>query len=993
MDETRAAIGRSLAHVRQALIRRSALRAALYGTAAALVVLVIAGLWARSAGPSLGTPGFYLALLLVGGVTGTSVYFGWLEPRRRWASDRAVAGYVGDKVPGLASDLLSAVELAGHADDRRHSMDLEAALLADSERRLSALRVGALVPRNARRGARGLALAGALALVAFFALDLPGGLSNLLAAPPPQPFGGATKTSEPLITNLEITLEFPAYTGRDKATLPSASGDFRALPGTVATLRGKLAVPARKVQAVFDDHRKPIELSLEDEMATVVMPIEEAISYRFLVRTRGGDDLVEARARKVEIEVDKPPTIELHAPAEELDVADLKRIELAYMAEDDFGLGAISLVWEQDGQSQSKELAENVGRASAQDKLLWDLTEIDLRPGSRVTYHVEVWDNDTVSGPKKASSKRFHLRVFSPREKHEELIASQEKLFENLVRLLGQRLVVEAEDLEAHKPLLQETKSVATQIGTLVAALESDRLAHKKLVETLLAVRGRLDASANLQSRELTKLEALARRRDASREISARLGTIDKKSVAELEDDVLLLADWLDRQKLENLLAVGDEIEEHQQQLAKLLEEFERTGSEEVRQELLREIRRLRRRIAELQAKQRSMPNDVMDQFVNSDAMKLAESKDCLEEVAELVEQGATADARKALERCMKEAQASKAELEQALAGMRGDRFGEAQKNFDEVRSKLADLAHDQQKLADRTDKLWERYADEVAEETKENAPETRRKVARHIATLKRRVARIPDDTLSPFSQEEKAVVEKRIEDLERTLSRGDIAEALSQAREAQTGLEAMEAETNENADRSPRFSRRTEETVDRIESAGRAARKLVSELEKATPSPREIMSKADRNELRRLGRQQESIARRAEALKKKVASLGKEMPGNSGKMIERALDGAQPHMKSARQSMRKLDPSGARLGSRQALRRLQDGQEKMRRAARSAATSGRRVRDEPVRIPGAEEYRAPERFREDILDAMKNHEAPEGYREMVKRYYEELIR
>ena len=46
----------------------------------------------------------------------------------------------------------------------------------------------------------------------------------------------------------------------------------------------------------------------------------------------------------------------------------------------------------------------------------------------------------------------------------------------------------------------------------------------------------------------------------------------------------------------------------------------------------------------------------------------------------------------------------------------------------------------------------------------------------------------------------------------------------------------------------------------------------------------------------------------------------------------------------------------------------------------------------EPIRIPGADEYRAPEHFREDILEAMKKR-APEGYDEMIKRYYEELIR
>jgi hypothetical protein len=44
------------------------------------------------------------------------------------------------------------------------------------------------------------------------------------------------------------------------------------------------------------------------------------------------------------------------------------------------------------------------------------------------------------------------------------------------------------------------------------------------------------------------------------------------------------------------------------------------------------------------------------------------------------------------------------------------------------------------------------------------------------------------------------------------------------------------------------------------------------------------------------------------------------------------------------------------------------------------------------VKIPGAEEYRAPKEFREDLLKAMKQA-VPPPYRDLVRRYYEELVR
>src|SRR5262249_58591818 len=91
--------------------------------------------------------------------------------------------------------------------------------------------------------------------------------------------------------------------------------------------------------------------------------------------------------------------------------------------------------------------------------------------------------------------------------------------------------------------------------------------------------------------------------------------------------------------------------------------------------------------------------------------------------------------------------------------------------------------------------------------------------------------------------------------------------------------------------------------------------------------------------------------------------------------------------------------PAGARArgGARARPRPAADAPARARAARRGAArqAEGGAVGDEPIRIPGADEYRAPERFREDLLEAMKKKGAlaPEGYDDMIKRYYEELIK
>ncbi|HEU4614733.1 MAG TPA: hypothetical protein VFS15_21725, partial [Kofleriaceae bacterium] len=94
--------------------------------------------------------------------------------------------------------------------------------------------------------------------------------------------------------------------------------------------------------------------------------------------------------------------------------------------------------------------------------------------------------------------------------------------------------------------------------------------------------------------------------------------------------------------------------------------------------------------------------------------------------------------------------------------------------------------------------------------------------------------------------------------------------------------------------------------------------------------------------------------------------------------------------MSKADQRMKGKDPSGSREAARSAADALAKARESARSAARQAQEST--TNDEPIRIPGADEYRAPERFREDLQEAAKQ-KPPEGYEEMSKRYYEELIK
>ncbi|HZJ70776.1 MAG TPA: DUF4175 family protein, partial [Planctomycetota bacterium] len=361
------------------------------------------------------------------------------------------------------------------------------------------------------------------------------------------------------------------------------------------------------------------DLDVDGSRLTGALVVGDATTYRFLIEDDRGDRHVERVGRRIEIEEDQPPRVELYAPAEELDVSAMKRIELAWTAEDDFGLAKAELVIEAPGATPQRRplpqaLAGEV-RRSAQGKFLWDLAEVDIQPGTKVAYHLEVSDNDTVDGPNVGRSREYHLRVYSPRERHERLIERQRQLFEHVLAILGDRLVVDADALEAHDALQRLTSDAVVEIGSLAAALGEDRMAAPTLIAALKGMRGRLESASRGEARLLAAL------RKAGGKPGPRLAASDRVQAAELEDDTLTLADWIDRQQLEVLLAISDEIAGHKDRLRELFAEYARTGAEATRKEIERELRALEQKLAELAARRGSLGEDVLDQFVNRDAL------------------------------------------------------------------------------------------------------------------------------------------------------------------------------------------------------------------------------------------------------------------------------------------------------------------------------------------------------------------------------------
>jgi len=463
--------------------------------------------------------------------------------------------------------------------------------------------------------------------------------------------------------------------------------------------------------------------------------------------------------------------------------------------------------------------------------------------------------------------------------------------------------------------------------------------------------------------------------------------------VAELERDVLLLDSWLERQRLEEVLAISDEIRQKRDRLKELMEDWARTGSETVRAELEREMRALERQIAELQAKLDRLRGETEDRFVNADALDARDAGDCLARVRELIDKGDPAGASAQLARCDRMLDEQARAYEDALRGLRSEKFSEEEKALAELLGEIGGLEQDQGQVAAEAQRLMDEYKRRAAELARDEANPAAARAGKILERLRKELGEVPRAGLTPFGQEEHDQAVRRASDVERMLEEHDVAEALAMARQAQQSIETLLADVDDDlADGEP-WSDRTAEAQGRLARAEPLAAELVAELERATPSPEQILDTADRRRLDELRRRQKELAERTERLGQK-AQKNKNLPGQAGEAAHQGLGEAGARMGRAQERMGARDPGGARDEARGAEDKLASLKKGMQRAARpSTVGNGRSPDSEPVRIPDDKDFKPSEEFREDILEAMKKEKPPEAYRDLVKRYYEELVK
>jgi hypothetical protein len=143
----------------------------------------------------------------------------------------------------------------------------------------------------------------------------------------------------------------------------------------------------------------------------------------------------------LKIKPDGFPTVDLLRPTEDLEINGDEILNLEYSARDDFGIGEVALVTKI-GDREDKIILQKdeAKRLIVRDQYKWDLGKLALRDGDEAIFVLQVFDNDTISGPKIGTSRSVRLKLKNLKGEHQQVAEMVRDLNARMVDLLGDHL-------------------------------------------------------------------------------------------------------------------------------------------------------------------------------------------------------------------------------------------------------------------------------------------------------------------------------------------------------------------------------------------------------------------------------------------------------------------------------------------------------------------------------------------------------------------------
>lgn len=535
--------------------------------------------------------------------------------------------------------------------------------------------------------------------------------------------------------DISVKYIYPSYTGLPELKVEENIGDLEALLGTEVQLSLKANKPLRKGYLLTNDGKR-LSLKIERDFylkGSLVLTGERA--YWVEVEDTQGYTNPSPIKHYIKTLLDSPPRIRVIAPGCDLTVSEKTKVELAYEVSDDFGLSQIDLIYQKLRAETSDSMKPERIRIerfdpSVRQKLLnyqWNVGELDLHPGELISYYLQAWDNDTISGPKSSVSKNYYLEVFSYLKEHEEIGQMEHHFREEILHILGYQIVAksrvenwnETQGLEGLKSIQADqgrikksTEDLLNYLKELVPRMEADPLGNFQVYSEYKNMEENLQYLKDEKMAEvLSAMSEGVKARSADREeYIEKVKNNQQEIISELEKMSLLAQDLLQDERMRDVLQTAQDLLESQTDLTQKLKEMGKEIDKNKLDELRKSLGKISKLMAKLVNSLSQLPETLPEEFINQDAIKsldLGEMTDHIEKMTDKILKGDLTAALRIAKNLLKTLSSTMATLQAAASQVPS--FGNSSGLLQEASvysQELEKLIEQEKELVNRTNQL-----------------------------------------------------------------------------------------------------------------------------------------------------------------------------------------------------------------------------------------------------------------------------------------------
>ena len=556
----------------------------------------------------------------------------------------------------------------------------------------------------------------------------------------------------PIIKELKIKVIPPSYTKLPVQMLED-DGNISTIKGSTVEFSLKSSKDLKLAKIIFDDS-STIKFNVNGSQASTTFRLMKGGAYKILITDSEGYPNLNPVEYQINLTEDLPPSISLLSPTETVNLTDNMRVPLIFRIKDDFGFSKLTLNYRLSFSRfeppKEKYTKVEIPYGSSLDTVLtfvWNLTSLNLVTEDVVSYYLEVYDNDYITGPKSAQTPLMQVRLPSL----EEILAEGNQKFENTIedarsiqkeveelkqkleeldkeiktpkdlkqqdKLSWEEQKKAEEILKKHEEVLQKVDELQQKLNELQNQLNENKTLSKETLQKFMELQELIN---QLDSKELK--EAIQRLNEALKSLNRQMMQEALKNFkfneenfrASLERTIELLKRIQIEQKMDEALKRLDQMN---QKLEDLMNELNNTNPNDQQKlnelskqqdQLTKDIENLEKNLEELSEKMEQFPDEMPTEEMKklSDEFASQNPQQCSRRSSEQMKKG---DVKSAKEN-QKSLKSSFGKLQQGLNQLKQEMMRNQMMQtliqLQRITTDLLSLSKQQENLKNRTSNL-----------------------------------------------------------------------------------------------------------------------------------------------------------------------------------------------------------------------------------------------------------------------------------------------